>query len=370
MALKKSIKNVIAGSALLASSMATPSVFADGGISPIPYGFDGRPQFELSLIDLTNNKLDFGVTQPRLSSPVANMGAWIVDETEAGDVSELTDEDLIPVFWTDNIENYYKYVKDTTKHYVSRAEVNLLESSTGKMFYMAELMNGTIWAQLIDYSACLSGWTEGKACAADTFEKDSDWNITEINYALVDVEVDTEEPAEEPVEEPVEPTEPTEEPEGPSEPSEPVEPIDDPIEPVEEPVEEPAEGPAEVETPEINTAETTTPTVISETSPSTKEVVEVVKTVYLSNNSNDDSVKTVEEAEKAEILETTETSSEEETTEAEEETLEIPELGKKIETENILNNLSWILFFVSGALLGTVSTWFLLSDHHKMNQRK
>ncbi|MDO4967804.1 MAG: hypothetical protein Q4E70_03540 [Candidatus Saccharibacteria bacterium] len=351
MALKKSIKNVIAGSALLASSMATPSVFADGGISPIPYGFDGRPQFELSLIDLTNNKLDFGVTQPRLSSPVANMGAWIVDETEAGDVSELTDEDLIPVFWTDNIENYYKYVKDTTKHYVSRVEVNLLESSTGKMFYMAELMNGTIWAQLIDYSACLSGWTEGKACAADTFEKDSDWNITEINYALVDVEVDTEEPVEEPTEEPIE------------------EPIEEPVEePVEGPVEEPNEELAEAETAEAKTAEVEV--VTSETSPSTKEVVEVVKTVYLSNNSNDDSVKTVEEAEKAETLETTETSSEEETTEAEEETLEIPELGKKIETENILNNLSWILFFVSGALLGTVSTWFLLSDHHKMNQRK
>ena len=129
-----------------------------------------------------------------------------------------------------------------------------------------------------------------------------------------------------------------------------------------------------METPEIKTAETTTSTAISETSPSTKEVVEVVKTVYLSNNSSDssenNSARATEEAGKTETLEITGNSSEEETDEVEEEALEIPELGKKVESNNVLNNLSCILFFVLGALLGTVSTWFLLSDYRKMNQKK
>ena len=417
MTFKYNIKNVIASSALVAVSLA-PGVSATGGVSSIPVGFDKRPQVELTKIDLTNNKLDFGFTMSFLPSMPYRFGAYIIDDTGVDDLSELGEDALVRAFWNDEKEagDYYKYTANTTKHYVVPAEVDLVEESTGKMLYMAEFSEGSVWAHLIDYSECLAGWTLGKACVADTFEQDENRIVTQINYVLADVEIEQEEPGSgdepsEPGDEPSEPGEPGDEPgENPDEPGEPGdEPGDDPgdepgDEPIDEPgnVDEPSEPgddptepsePTETEDNPVETGRTdetgetgetggadspveggSVDTSV-ETAPTTKEVVEVVKTVYVngntgvsnntaenSNNSSDDMNNTEENLNKTDTFEEDE--------ETEEETLEVPVLGKEVENNNVLRNLSWILIFLAGTLTGTVSTWFLLSDHQKMKSAR
>ncbi|MBR1874976.1 hypothetical protein IJ798_01170 [Candidatus Saccharibacteria bacterium] len=230
-------KNVIASSALILSGVTSPNVFADTGNYQIPIGFDDRPQFELTKIDLTNNKFDFGVTQVRLPGDILTFGAWIVNDFDIDNLDDLDETSLTEAFWNGDrdISSYYHHSKNTTRHYITPATVNLAEESTGKMFYMAELSDGTVWANLVDYSDCLSGWTFGKACIADTFEQEMGFATT-INYVLADVEIESTEPTEpEPTEpEPTNPTDNTDpiNPIDPTEPTDPVEP-EEPIDPVE-----------------------------------------------------------------------------------------------------------------------------------------
>ena len=351
-------KNVIASSALILSGITSPNVFADTGNYQIPIGFDDRPQFELTKIDLTNNKFDFGVTQVRLPGDILTFGAWIVNDFDINNLDDLDETSLTEAFWNGDrdISSYYHHSKNTTRHYITPATVNLAEESTGKMFYMAELSDGTVWANLVDYSDCLSGWTFGKACIADTFEQEMGFATT-INYVLADVEIESTEPTD-----PVEPEEPI----GPVEPTDPVNPVDI--------TDNPDSGQTNPTDSDLNNLDNTPVeknTDSEEREPKvTEKIIETVKTVEVANSTTSNSLSDSSNSDGSDSSNDAETDKTEYNTDekADESVLEVPELGKK--NDNILNNLSWILIFISGMLLGTTSTWFLLSDHKKMKQNR
>ena len=400
MALKfKNIKNVAMGSVLVLSGMVGPSAFADEESMQIPVGFDERPQFELTKIDLTNNKLDFGMTQVRLPGEIQDFGAWIVKDDNVADSEELGEDALLRAFSNAGIgaDNYYRYSVSTTKHYVVPAEINLLEESTGKILYMTELLDGTVWAHLIDYSECLSGWTFGKACVADTFERDSNWNVTEINYVLADVEIEPEE-TEEPGEsdEPVVPDDPgvTDESGGlnesgvtdiPGEPDEPGTTDESGVPDKSGEIKESGvpDDIRESENMESNNRQEN----LSGNEPENlsrddglkddgpARVDDADNFSNLATTGNPDGAGNYNTASSSNMVDTSDTN--EETNESKEveegagnTTLEVPELGKKTESENTLQNLTWLLIFLAGALTGALSTWFLLSDHRKMSKNR
>lgn len=394
----KNIKNIAISSALIVSGFTGPSAFADTTVSPIPVGFDKRPQFELSLIDLTNNKLDFGVTQPGLPGFLENFGAWIVDDSDVEDIADLEENSLTRVFWNDDgeVTGYRKYIKNTTNHYVVPSEVKLAEKSTGKIFYMANFDDGTVWAYLIDYSDCLSGWTTGKACAADTFEKDSDWYVTSINYVLVDVDIEETEDdsnGEDNSDDSDDSSGENDNPDNSGSDSNEGEDSDNNSdkennsdetddnnsentdssnEDNESSQDDNANDSSEDtdstdDTKNTNTEDSSVKTVVG----TVTKIVEVVKTIEKSSNSNTLTTTSTDTSNNS--SDTSDVIND--TSEIEEgsgnTTLDVPNLGgENNKVGETVDNLSWILVFLSGMLAGTTGTWFLLSSNRKTDRKR
>lgn len=427
MAFRK-MKNIIAGSALIISSFIGPSVFAESEIVPVTVGGDGRPRFEISKVDLTNNKLDFGIYQISLPGNIANLGAWIVDDTEIEDISSISEDNLTQVFYTDTIADYYSYSKDITKHYVASSEVNLAEKSTGKMFYLVNFSNDKIWTGLIDYSDCLSGWTYGKSCNADIFDFDSTLQVTNITYTLSDIEIEqsgdedtsgTDESGDsgdtgdtgdsDGIDDDGDDSGNTDEAEdnntddsGSDDTGDDTNSSDnDGSNSTDDTAEDEADGTASEsydnteetdDTEDIDDIENTDNTEDTDDTEETEEVEEaeddaeetpteiitkVIETIREVERASDSSANTL--ATTSNNTSNTDTSSETDSTNDNSEveegsgetTLEIPSLGGgENKINETVNNLSWILIFLSGMLAGVAGTWFLLSNRSTSKDRR
>lgn len=368
----KKIKNIIAGSALVVSSLTGPSVFADEEILPIPISFDQRPQFELSIIDLTNNKLDFGFNPIRIPGAFSNFGAWIVDDSGVDDIADLKEESLTQAFWSndEDVSTFRKYTLETTNHYVVSSEVNLAEKSTGKMLTMAKLSNGTVWASLVDFSNCLAGWELGKACSADTFEKDSSNYVTSINYVLTDVEI---EETEDDGSDDADSSNSDNPDDGSSTDDDNTDDSDDNDSEDDTDNEDDTESTSDGDSDDATNAET------DEDANSNSETVvttavktaAVTKTTGSSNNSktstNTSSTSSDTSDNNSDVIgDTSEIAEGSGGT-----TLDVPMLGGGSNKVNeTVDNLSWILIFLSGMLAGTTGTWFLLSRNRKTDRRE
>ena len=171
----KKVQAIMAAIFLLLSPSG--AAFASGGERSFPKIVDGLPTFILSRVDLTNNQLEFSVNINWLGEKVlSNFGAGYVTNRAAVRSLDVLEYDSVSnpwserVFWSDN-EDLSKYMYksggiDGWAKYVVDAESDLLLNDSGELFYLAEFADGDKWLNEFDYSECLSEWSRGMECDA------------------------------------------------------------------------------------------------------------------------------------------------------------------------------------------------------------
>lgn len=281
-----------------AAMMMPAAVFASEEYpgTDYPPRINNIPGFYITVIDPTNNQIEFTLNTLFNKEPARFGVAWIRDRSEPvlnADIRSFTGIDestSTKVFWSDDydldLESYHS--RDTAgflRKYVVDSEVDLSHNTFRELYYIMETTDGERWVNKATYQECGDAWTEGKACAMSWIKNDVE--VDNVAYALTDAPekfinknipraAATPEPEPEPVT--PEPTEPEPEPEPvtpePAEP-EPIEP--EPVMPEPEPANpepEPTASESEPVTPESTnstSAESTEPvtskteTVISKT---------------------------------------------------------------------------------------------------------
>ena len=171
----KKVQAIMAAIFLLLSPSG--AAFASGGERSFSKIVDGLPTFILSRVDLTNNQLEFSVNINWLGEKVlSNFGAGYVTNRAAVRSLDILEYDSVSnpwserVFWSDN-EDLSKYMYksggiDGWAKYVVDAESDLLLNDSGELFYLAEFTDGDKWLNEFDYSECLSEWSRGMECDA------------------------------------------------------------------------------------------------------------------------------------------------------------------------------------------------------------
>ena len=171
----KKVQAIMAAIFLLLSPSG--AAFASGGERSFPKIVDGLPTFILSRVDLTNNQLEFSVNVNWLGEKVlSNFGAGYVTNRAAVRSLDILEYDSVSnpwserVFWSDNEElSKYMYKSggiDGWAKYVVDAESDLLLNNSGELFYLAEFADGDKWLNEFDYSECLIEWSRGMECDA------------------------------------------------------------------------------------------------------------------------------------------------------------------------------------------------------------
>lgn len=340
MKLQKLSKKIKLAAFVLAFTLAPTEVFASEAypITDYPPRINNVPGFYITMIDPTNNQIEFTLNELFGVEPARFGVAWIEDRANAeADVRSFTgvDESFArKVFWSDDydleLESYHsRDVAGFLRKYVIDSEVDLRENIYHDFYYIIETTDGERWANKVTYDECGEAWTEGMACFNAGIKNDTE--VDNVTYGLgeapekfIKTEIYRSHPEPEPVVEP--------------EPDEPVEPDD--------------------------------------SEPSDSDETGVVEGENAENAEKSDSVQNSDDAQAPVVIEravaqvarnATDTDEEivEETDEVNEgfgdTTLEVPMLGgaektdEKIECEKI-NVLPYVL---SGVGIGAISTWFL-----------
>ena len=154
-------------------------VSASGGnlSSSLPPIIDDLPAFVVSRIDLTNNQFEFSINlNGILDEKLKNFGLfYLTGQASTNNVDVLAldsvnndwleqafwsdDKDLAQYIYADGAQNgWRKYVVDTKS--------DILANTSRKILYVAEFESGKRWVSSADYSDCYRGWYYGMSCNA------------------------------------------------------------------------------------------------------------------------------------------------------------------------------------------------------------
>ena len=160
-----------------------------------PPRINNIPGFYITVIDPTNNQIEFTLNTLFNKEPARFGVAWIRDRSEPvlnADIRSFTGIDestSTKVFWSDDydldLESYHS--RDTAgflRKYVVDSEVDLSHNTFRELYYIIETTDGDRWVNKAIYQECGDAWTEGKACAMSWIKNDVE--VDNVAYALTD----------------------------------------------------------------------------------------------------------------------------------------------------------------------------------------
>lgn len=137
------------------------------------------PVFFISRIDFTNDQIEFAFEPTSLEGTgkeLVRIGVYYVsDPNYEFDIRTITDFDhdfLTKIAENDRPLSYYYVRWSGYKHYLFDSEVELGLLKNYKLYYFAELSDGTYWADMADFASCREGWKYGFMCQGLGFHID------------------------------------------------------------------------------------------------------------------------------------------------------------------------------------------------------
>ena len=341
--IKQKLKVGAVATAMVVSNLVQNTAFASElypGHDYVPLDNSGSPVFYISKIDPTNNQLEFFYNTDANNAEISGVEVgWIADRSTNILGMDILSYESATNAWSQRVfsngtkqfSEYLDREDGGVKYYTVDAEVSLTNNVFKDLFYIVNLADGSKWINSVEYGDCGYFWSYGKSCNVLSFMPGMEYN--NILYTLKDVEIK-------------------------------------------------------------NTGSSTTesePTNNSIDEPETQPNTDVV-----SDNSIDREPTTLENNEKVEMVSSEmpetiekavtvasfvkstveETDSEDFDEDEDDEdvyegsgdtTLDVPLLGK---SEKEINYLWWLPFFLGGAALGAISTWFLFSILKKRKESR